>query len=831
MLTVDLDSLPETVEAGAFVLIRDVGRPVCLLRVTRPVTSSQLRDVAEDGAAQLPGVTVLQRAKPRTRPAGEIITPRDAKSARPTLSIVIPCARGGSSAARLIASLAGERDWIDQILVIPNGCDPVRTRDAVAEAIASNWGRTDPIDWDVIESPIGLSRARNTGLRAATGELTAMVDDDVVVLPGWGAAIAAAATKLPQAWAFNALVLSDSPATDAAKWFEHSGGFRKGLDSRIFLPREFTAAQALREVTAMGTGATCVLRTQQARELGGYGERLGAGTSALGGEDLNMLLDVLDAGGAVAYIPAITVLHPPPDSWEAIRRQTFRYGIGLSALVTHRVATARITIRQLLSLCLAAIVTVASRSGYVNEHQERFPLRLRVLELGGLATGPLAYARSALALPRQATGGEDSESEDLRHRTVRSGYLLIVNTVATALLGLGYWAIAARVMPPAALGVGAALIALITALSTAGQLNFSLSLPVLLPRAGKHRRRLLLRSYGAALALTLAIGIGALAIAPGAMSALPGGVTGATPFLVALCLWSIFSIEDGALVAANRTWVVPVENSAFGVLKVAALLGLAVLVTGGETGRSETADAAILAASWYLPLALIIPVVTVILLRTLAAPAPRPDSDQLRVRQFVAFDYVGSLLLQAGSTALPFIVAVALDPTAAALFVVAWTLSTSVDVLTMNLSWPMSVAIASSPKDAAATSRAVALRISLLIVPAIGVGIVGAPWLLQIFGQEYAEGSVGILRLLLFASIPRAAATFAMSGLRARGKARAVAGVQGVATVITLAIGLGLAPTLGVNGFGIGWLIANLIAAALALAALRAVTGSERAHS
>lgn len=824
MMTVELDALPATVEAGTFMLLRQHGRPVCLVEVRAPTTAAQLRALAADRTLVSPTVIVLERAGDPTNHPTAPASESD-PAARPTLSIVIPTARGGDSVARLLDSLYSEREWIDQIIVVPNGCDADATRERVAEALDGRWQLAGLV-WEVIPAPVGLSHARNVGLNASSGTLTAMIDDDVQVLPGWGKAVVTAAHSHPGAWAFSTLVLADDPRTAAALWFERRGGFRKGLDEAIFTPDEYDAVTALLRVTTMGTGATCILRTDQALAIGGYCERLGAGTPSLGGEDLNILLDVLDAGGEVVYEPDIAVRHPGPTTWHAIRRQTFRYGIGLSALVTHRIATGRVALRELVGLILTALTTVTGRSGYVHKSQARFPIRLRLLELAGLTLGPFAYARATIAAMRSSPSSAD-EAGHLRRRTVRSGYLLLVNTGATALLGLGYWAVAARLMSPAALGVGAAVISLITALSTAGQLNFAFSLPVLIPQAGRRRRRLLLRAYATALGLTLAIGIGAMVLTPDVVHQLPGGALGAALFLVALCLWSVFSIEDGALVAAEKTWVVPIENSTFGLLKLVALAGLAWGVSD-DGGRSQAADSAILTASWYLPLIVIIPVVTVILLRTLAPHADDEDGGRLRIRQFIAFDYLGSLLLQAGSTALPFVIAIAIDPAASAMFVAAWTLSTSVDVLTVNLTWPLSVAVAASPQKAAATSRAVARRIAVLIVPVVVIGIVAAPLFLEIFGHEYAASSVDVLRLLLLASLPRAAGTFAVAGLRARRKAPTVAVVQGIATVVTLAVGLGFSSVLGIDAFGIGWLLANIIAAAVALVALRRVTAGER---
>lgn len=392
----EADRLPDRIPAGCLTLIWDTRQPIAFALTGRETTGSALADWARGGPTTPAGLIALERKIPAGEPVGQRLDP----TTRPTVSVVIATCRGGESLARLIESLVEQSAWLDQLIMVPNGCDADLVRAGVAETINRVSAPGRHLDWLVTPSDPGLSRARNEGLRHACGELCAVADDDIAIDAHWARAVAAAAVNHPEADLITTLVIATPPRTTTAAWFEIAGGFGKGFDPRIFDGRRLTPAEALSQVGQIGTGAAMVLRTRKIRALGGYCELLGAGTPGIGGEDLNLVLDVLAAGGRVAYEPAIVVRHPPPETREAINRQTFRYGIGLAALVTHRVVVGRLPVSDLFRLAGLALTVIASRSGYAQRTFARFPIRLRALEICGLSLGPLAYVRSLAARRR-----------------------------------------------------------------------------------------------------------------------------------------------------------------------------------------------------------------------------------------------------------------------------------------------------------------------------------------------------------------------------------------------------------------------------------------------
>lgn len=125
-----------------------------------------------------------------------------------------------------------------------------------------------------------------------------------------------------------------------------------------------------------------------------FSEQLGAGTAARGGEDLDVVVCALVRGRTVVFAPDMLVRHPAPVDWPALRRQSFEYGRGLTALAAHQIVTGGVPLSQLLTQAPSALRTVAGRSGYASDAKERFPASYRAREAAGLLVGGLDYARS-----------------------------------------------------------------------------------------------------------------------------------------------------------------------------------------------------------------------------------------------------------------------------------------------------------------------------------------------------------------------------------------------------------------------------------------------------
>lgn len=244
----------------------------------------------------------------------------------------------------------------------------------------------------------GGSRARNRGLAAAQGEIIAFTDDDVVVDAGWIRASVDPLASAPGVACVTGLILPLELGSDSQLLLEQFAGFGKGFrrhtyrlpDSRKDNPLLPYAAGAI------GSGASIVIRTDIARELGGFDPVLGPATAATGGEDLDLLIRVLRSGHAVLYEPGAIVSHEHPGGARQLRRQVYRYGVGLGAMLTKQLVAGPQR-RDLVRMVPAGLRYFRDSSSRKNAGKpEHYPRHLTWLERVGLVIGPLAYMISAL---------------------------------------------------------------------------------------------------------------------------------------------------------------------------------------------------------------------------------------------------------------------------------------------------------------------------------------------------------------------------------------------------------------------------------------------------
>ena len=383
----------------------------------------------------------------------------------------------------------------------------------------------------------------------------------------------------------------------------------------------------------------------------------------------------------------------------------------------------------------------------------------------------------------------------------RGGLFLLVNTAFTALLGLIYWLIAARLYPQAAVGQAGALVSASTLLSGVGQLNLSGMLMRFLPQAGARSRRLVLTSYGIAcgssLLITLFAGIG-VAMFTSRNSPLRLSPLEAALFSASVAATVVFTLQDSVLIAVRKTGWIPIENGGFGVAKILLLVAF-VAISGWQA----------IFASWMLPLALTIPLITWLLFGRLlprrhADSARRPIAAETKrqIAHFVLGDASAGIFTQAWTYLLPVIVTATLGARQDALFYTAFLFSSTLDQVAVNFSSPLVVAGARNANALPALVRASIRRTFIILVPLVLVFVAFAPLALHAYGSRYTAGAPA-LRLLALACLPKALLCLYYGVCRIRRQVIRSAAMQGVASVAILAgtvhfSGHGLATVAGV---------------------------------
>jgi GT2 family glycosyltransferase len=278
------------------------------------------------------------------------------------------------------------------------------------EAVTGRYG-ADPRVRYLPEPRVGLSAARNAGLAHARGALVAFTDDDVTIDRHWLSSLAQVFLDDRETACVTGLILPLELDTPAQLWFEQFGGFAKGFQRRSFHlgpghPRDALFPYA---PGRFGSGANAAFRTGVLRALGGFAMELGAGTPTRGGEDLDAHLNVLHAGHRLVYQPRALVWHPHHLDLPGLSRQIHRYGIGLSAAMSKRLAGGRDERRAILRRLPAGLAYAVHPGSAKNRSKgPGYPARLTLLELAGMLRGPITYG-----LARRSAGA--------RNPTHRSG--------------------------------------------------------------------------------------------------------------------------------------------------------------------------------------------------------------------------------------------------------------------------------------------------------------------------------------------------------------------------------------------------------------------------
>ena len=408
----------------------------------------------------------------------------------------------------------------------------------------------------------------------------------------------------------------------------------------------------------------------------------------------------------------------------------------------------------------------------------------------------------------------------LRTPLYRNAYALVVNVLGTSGLGIVYWVLAARFYSTEDVGRNSALLTTMMFLAGLGEFNLRIAMIRFIPGAGRSTRRLVSFAYlfsvlmGALVGLIFLVGVERWSPALGFVR---DSTLLAIWFVASILTWCIFGLQDNVLAGLQQSIWVPIENVIFGVVKIVLLL----LFVGrfGDFG---------IFASWTIPVALsLVPINYLIFRRLIPAhvAARATDAmqlDAIRIAKYVASDYFGAILLLSISAILPIIVINLAGASANAFFYQAWTIAISLRFISAALSTSLTVEASGGRAQFSANSARFFVNTLGLVVPAVLLVIVLAPYILGIFGPEYATEGTALLRLLALTALPNTFHDLYRSFARVQQRMRELLIVQSVIWLLTIGLSYLLLPKLGIVGVGVACLISDsLVAAFLVLGPLR----------
>ncbi|MFF4556833.1 lipopolysaccharide biosynthesis protein [Streptomyces sp. NPDC001422] len=382
----------------------------------------------------------------------------------------------------------------------------------------------------------------------------------------------------------------------------------------------------------------------------------------------------------------------------------------------------------------------------------------------------------------------------------RNAYALMLNTGISAVLGLGYWLIAARYYTESAVGQGSAAIAAMKLLAGVTAVTLTGALARFIPVAGRATARLIFRTYaGSSVVVAVAAGIFLLTLNLWGPSYrfLHGPLHG-TFFVLAVVAWSLLTLQDGVLTGLRSALWVPVGNTVFSAVKLALLIGLAAAVpTSGVF------------VSWVAAIALSVVPLGILVFRRLVprhvkATETRTEPPTLKeIGRFLAGDYTGSLFSLAVVYLVPVIVASQVSSTDNAYFYITTTIGGTVNLLAINMGASLTVEGSHDPARLAANTRAALRRMARIMLPVCGLLFLGAPYILHVFGAGYAHAATPLLRWFAVGALLRVVMETYFAVLRAQSRTSGLAYLQGLLCLLVLGLTVILLPRMGLTGAGV----------------------------
>lgn len=398
----------------------------------------------------------------------------------------------------------------------------------------------------------------------------------------------------------------------------------------------------------------------------------------------------------------------------------------------------------------------------------------------------------------------------------RNGLALILNVGLTTVLGVAFWVVAARLYSAEDVGRGSALVAALLLLSNLGQLGLANGLIRFLPASGTHAAGLVGRGYRASALASGCLGVGFALLAPHLspdLAFLADGWVPVLAFAAAVVVWSVFALQDAAMIGLRRAVWVPLENGAYGAAKLALLVPFAVLAP----------DIGVFVV-WVLgALLLLAPVNVALFRRWLPLHAPVDPSQGAPVRRlrdlfrFVTLDYAGQMCFMAATSALPLLVVATLGAVSNAHFYIAWTIAVSVDLLSINLSQSLTVEAALAPGRLSHLLRRLVPRLAILQLTTVTLLVAGAPLVLALYGQDYVAEATTTLQLLALAVLPRGVVIVVLAVERVRRRPGHILVIQAATAAGVVGLSLALTGPWGLAGVGAAWLITQSVLALVLL--------------
>ena len=237
-----------------------------------------------------------------------------------------------------------KQDCRDREILVVDSSDPAEA-ESTAKRVAQSGAKY------IFEPRRGQALARNTGIRAASGDVIAFTDDDCIPAADW------LSQKLRDfedrsVWACTGRVMQHERG-DASELFEEVAGQDLGQTRRVFTKDDLRfgpgvlLGNALKVFAkhmksgapvpwCLGHGSSMAFAREAFRQNGGFDERYGWGNPIGGCEDIEILYRTLMSGHSVVYEPAAVIRHKHRFSAEEVFKTRYIYSYAGAGFMRHK---------------------------------------------------------------------------------------------------------------------------------------------------------------------------------------------------------------------------------------------------------------------------------------------------------------------------------------------------------------------------------------------------------------------------------------------------------------------------------------------------------------
>jgi GT2 family glycosyltransferase len=274
--------------------------------------------------------------------------------------VAIPTRNRPMELARTLDALDAQSDRDFAVLIVAQGEEPP-ARNGVR--VIHDDGR-------------GLSRARNIATRALDAEWIVFMDDDCLPDRDWAAELRAVLESDPPVELVTGPIAAVQPPDGAYDVDE------------LPVPGERTLAGPRIRPWEVAFGVSFAIRRSAIERLGGFDERLGAGSDDFpASEDMDLNWRLTRSGGSVLHTPRPRVVHHPPRDAADLPQLYYGYSRGWAGFaVKHRGNGG-------LLLWGARAKGIAKAFGKALRRRSAFRARLAWQEARGLASGTVSALR------------------------------------------------------------------------------------------------------------------------------------------------------------------------------------------------------------------------------------------------------------------------------------------------------------------------------------------------------------------------------------------------------------------------------------------------------